>query len=81
MSEPIHSIAPTALHTHTIILLHGRGSTASEFASELFENQASDSRFLGELLPTYKWVFPCAALRHAHIEDEALHQWFDMACV
>jgi lysophospholipase-2 len=81
MSEPIHIINPSATHTHTIILLHGRGSTASEFASEFFESQASDSRFLAEILPTYKWVFPCAALRHAHIEAEALHQWFDMACV
>jgi lysophospholipase-2 len=81
MSEPIHIVAPSATHKYTIILLHGRGSTAPEFASEFFESQASNSRFLAQIFPTYKWVFPCAALRHAHIEGEALHQWFDMACV
>jgi lysophospholipase-2 len=81
MFEHIHIINPSATHTHTVILLHGRGSNAPEFASEFFESQASDSRFLAEIFPTYKWVFLCAALRHAHIEGEALHQWFDMECV
>ncbi|KAF1830784.1 alpha/beta-hydrolase [Decorospora gaudefroyi] len=81
MSKHIHSIEPSATHTHTIILLHGRGSTALEFATEFFESQASDDRFLGQIFPNYKWVFPCAALRYARIEDEDLHQWFDMVCV
>jgi lysophospholipase II len=81
MSEHIHSIDSSDTHTHTIILLHGRGSNAKEFASEFFESQASDDRFLTQIFPTYKWVFPCAALRHAQIEGEELHQWFDMDCV
>jgi lysophospholipase-2 len=81
MSEHIHSIEPSDTHTHTVILLHGRGSNAIEFASEFFESQASDDRFLSQIFPTYKWVFPCAALRHAQIEGEELHQWFDMECV
>jgi lysophospholipase-2 len=81
MSEHIYSIEPSDTHKHTVVLLHGRGSNAIEFASEFFESQASDDRFLGQIFPTYKWVFPCAALRHAQIEGEELHQWFDMECV
>ncbi|OAK98229.1 alpha/beta-hydrolase [Phaeosphaeriaceae sp. SRC1lsM3a] len=81
MSKHIHIVEPRDTHTHTIILLHGRGSNATEFASEFFESQASDDKFLGQIFPTYKWVFPCAALRHAQIEGEELHQWFDMECV
>jgi lysophospholipase-2 len=62
MSEHIYSIEPSDTHTHTVILLHGRGSNAIELASEFFESQASDDRFLSQIFPTYKWVFPCAAL-------------------
>ena len=32
-----HAIAPTKEHTHTVIFLHGRDSTAAEFADEFFE--------------------------------------------
>lgn len=82
MSEsPIHIIAPTKPHTHTIILLHGRGSTAAEFASEIFESQASDNCFLTRIFPSYKWVFPCVSVRWARYEEEEMHQWFDMESV
>ncbi|KAF1957804.1 hypothetical protein CC80DRAFT_491161 [Byssothecium circinans] len=77
----VHVVAPTAPHTHTIILLHGRGSNAQEFASEFFESQASDARFLANIFPGYKWVFPCAAIRYAETEKEDMHRWFDMASV
>jgi lysophospholipase-2 len=77
----VHVVNPTAPHTHTIILLHGRGSTATEFASEFFESQTSDDRFLTDIFPSYKWIFPCAALRYARTDDEEMHQWFDMESV
>ncbi|PVH91979.1 alpha/beta-hydrolase [Periconia macrospinosa] len=77
----IHVVSPTATHTHTIIFLHGRGSNAKEFASEFFESQASDDRFLTDIFPSYKWVFPCAAIRYAGNEQEEMHQWFDIASV
>lgn len=76
-----HVVEPTSAHTHTIILLHGRGSNAAEFASEFFESQASDDRFLTQIFPGYKWVFPCAAIRYAQSEEEEMHQWFDMVSV
>jgi len=77
----IHIIESTAAHTHTIIFLHGRGSNAREFASEFLESQASDSRFLAQIFPGLKWVFPCAQVRYAETEQEDMHQWFDMASV
>jgi lysophospholipase-2 len=77
----LHIVAPVAQHTHTIIFLHGRGSDAREFESEFFEGQASDDRFLSQIFPGLKWVFPCAAVRYADTEKEEMHQWFDMASV
>ncbi|KAK7726401.1 60S ribosomal protein L32 [Botryosphaeria dothidea] len=73
-----HIVPPTAAHTHTIILLHGRDSLASEFAAELFESQASDDRTLPELFPSYRWVFPTSALRNAVRFGTELPQWFDI---
>lgn len=69
-------------HTHTIIFLHGRDSAAAEFASELFESEASGPsgkpRTLRDLFPTVRWVFPTApVLRSARFETE-MSQWFDM---
>lgn len=73
--------SPSTPHTHTIIFLHGRGSNATEFCSEIFESQASDNLFLTQLFPSVKWVFPSASLQHAHLENEDVHQWFDMTSV
>jgi predicted esterase len=78
---PSHTIPPTAPHTHTIIFLHGRGSNALEFASEILESQDSQDRFFPSIFPGIKWVFPCAPFRHATIEGESMHQWFDMSSV
>ncbi|KAK6958492.1 hypothetical protein Daesc_001293 [Daldinia eschscholtzii] len=56
-------------HTHTIILLHGRGSSCDEFSSEFFESEASAPvdrpRTLPDLFPTIR--FECME-----------SQWFDM---
>lgn len=68
----------SAEHTHTIILLHGRDSSAHEFAAEIFESQASDERTLPEIFPNVKWVFPTAEMLHSARFDCALSQWFDM---
>lgn len=46
-----HVIVPLKEHTHTVILLHGRDSTATEFTEEFFESQASDDRTLPEMFP------------------------------
>jgi lysophospholipase-2 len=78
VEESLHIVAPTEKHSHTIIFLHGRESTASEFASEFLESQASDDRTLQEIFPSVKWVFPNSGLRkHARFGTEE-SQWFDM---
>lgn len=77
---------PNHPHTHTIILLHGRDSTASEFAAELFESEASPSHLnttyqdltLPSLLLSIKWVFPSAPLLYSARFDTTLSQWFDI---
>lgn len=78
IKERLHVVAPSKRHTHTVILLHGRGSTASEFASELFESQASDDLILPETFPFIRWVFPSSKLRNSARFETTLSQWFDM---
>ncbi|KAL9620045.1 MAG: hypothetical protein Q9160_005423 [Pyrenula sp. 1 TL-2023] len=74
-------VLPTSRHTHTIIFLHGRGSNAAEFASEIFESQASDRRLLTEIFPGIKWVFPDAPRQWSKIEQTITYQWFDIVSV
>jgi lysophospholipase II len=61
----IYVVLPQQKHSHTVILLHGRDSNASEFAGEFLESQASDGRILPEVFPTIKWVFPTSKLRNS----------------
>ena len=78
---PVYIVAPEHAHTHTIIFLHGRDSTAEEFAAELFESQASDYRFLRNIFPSIRWVFPSARSRVSARFGGQLSQWFDIwAC-
>ena len=69
---------PTAEHRNTIIFLHGRDSTAEEFATELFESQSSDGRHFCEIFPQFKWVFPYSRLRASARFGSDMCQWFDM---
>ena len=78
VEESLHIVPAREKHTHTIILLHGRQSTASEFASEFFESQASDDRTLPEVFPTVKWVFPNSGLGHSTRSNTEQSQWFDI---
>ncbi|KAF8860905.1 alpha/beta-hydrolase [Acephala macrosclerotiorum] len=79
MASTPYIVAPlTNSHTHTIILLHGRDSIASEFASEFFESQASDERTLPEIFPTVKWVFPTSKPRKSARFGGEMPQWFDI---
>ncbi|KAJ2955155.1 hypothetical protein NQZ79_g8798 [Umbelopsis isabellina] len=73
-----HVVAPVKEHTHTVILLHGRDSTAMEFAEEFFESQASDDSTLPEIFPSFKWVFPDSGLRDSTRFEMSLSQWFDI---
>jgi len=78
MENTIYTVAPLESHTFTIILLHGRDSVASEFASEFFESQTSDDRTLTEIFPAAKWVFPTSKMRHSARFEQEMSQWFDM---
>lgn len=75
-----HVVLPLAKHTHTAILLHGRGDNGPDFAKELFSSRVSDgasSETLLTRLPTWRWVFPSAASRWSIIFEEELPMWFE----
>lgn len=84
MTRVNHIVEPADghAHSHTIIFLHGRDSIAAEFASELFESEASEPRdqprTLRDLLPTVRWVFPTAPVLRSARFDTDMSQWFDM---
>ena len=60
-------------HTHTIILLHGRGSNAERFGHELLASANLQAR-----LPTVKFVFPTARKRRSTVLKRIpIHQWYD----
>ncbi|RDL41286.1 uncharacterized protein BP5553_01265 [Venustampulla echinocandica] len=69
---PQYVILPTLAHTHTLILLHGRGSSGPEFASDLLESGISQS------LPSWKLIFPTALSRHSTVFQENMTEWFDI---
>ncbi|QKX55272.1 uncharacterized protein TRUGW13939_02364 [Talaromyces rugulosus] len=60
-------------HTHTFIILHGRGSNAERFGRELLS-----SANLAQRLPTVKFVFPTARKRRSTaLKRIPINQWFD----
>ncbi|KAK2882675.1 hypothetical protein FQN49_000107 [Arthroderma sp. PD_2] len=60
-------------HTHTFIILHGRGSNAEKFGLELLQSAELPARF-----PTVKFVFPTASKRRSTaLKRTAINQWFD----
>jgi predicted esterase len=77
-NDKIHIIAPTIKHTYTFILLYGRDSNATEFATDFFESQASNGLTFPEIFPNYKWVLPTSALRTSARFETKMSQWFDM---
>ncbi|KAL9112238.1 MAG: hypothetical protein Q9227_003356 [Pyrenula ochraceoflavens] len=75
-------IPPQSHHKQSIILLHGRGSTAQKFAPPLLKHpipSSTDSPLtLKSALPNAKFIFPTASLRRAVVYNRSLtHQWFD----
>ncbi|KAL4878170.1 alpha/beta-hydrolase [Aspergillus karnatakaensis] len=74
---PPHIHPPSTTHTHTAILLHGRGSNGPEFAEELFSSSTSSGKNLPESLPHFRWVFPTSRDRWSELFQEELCAWFD----
>ncbi|CAL5867643.1 uncharacterized protein PFLUO_LOCUS1862 [Penicillium psychrofluorescens] len=78
MEHPqLHIHHPEANHTHTAILLHGRGSDGPEFAEELFSSTTSREKNLTACLPGWRWVFPTAGDRWSTTFQEEMCTWFD----
>ncbi|KAH8434994.1 alpha/beta hydrolase [Aspergillus melleus] len=60
-------------HTHTLILLHGRGSNSERFVSVFLETTE-----IAHHLATTKFVFPTAKKRRSTVLNRIpIHQWFD----
>ncbi|SPO02702.1 related to lysophospholipase [Cephalotrichum gorgonifer] len=74
---PVHIIQPRAKHTHTAILLHGRGSTGEEFAEELFESNLSSGTSLQDEFPGWRWVFPSSRSLWSTTFKEYMPAWFE----
>ena len=77
-------VEPSVDHTHTIILLHGRGSSGEVFANSLLESgiastaTRSGRMTLVERFPTCKWIFPNAKPRYSTVFKTKLTEWFDI---
>jgi len=79
MSFPgLHIHVPTTTHTHTIILLHGRGSLGREFAEELFSSNTTNHQNLPSALQNVRWVFPTSRDRWDTKFEEEMPAWFDV---
>ncbi|KAJ7072851.1 putative phospholipase/carboxylesterase [Mycena amicta] len=75
--EPL-VVQPTGPHTHTMILLHGRGSNAERFGLQLLRSQTSEKKTLAEHFPGMKFVFPTARKNRArNFNRIVITQWFD----
>lgn len=60
-------------HSHTIILLHGRGSNSERFGHTFIESTG-----IAKYLPTTKFVFPTAKKRRSTVLKRVpINQWFD----
>lgn len=73
----LHIIEPQLAHTHTAILLHGRGSNGAEFAEELFATHLSDNSSLATKLPGWRWVFPSSKELWSTTFQERMPAWFE----
>ncbi|KAJ6781447.1 hypothetical protein PWT90_05206 [Aphanocladium album] len=73
----VHIIEPTSDHTHTAILLHGRGSGGEDFAEELAATPTSDGKSIFEKLPNWRWVFPTSPETWNATFEGNLCSWFD----
>ncbi len=73
----VHIIEPSSVHTHTAIMLHGRGSNGPEFADELAETAAPGQAPLTQRFPGWRWVFPSSQELWSTVFEETLPAWFE----
>ncbi|USP80870.1 Phospholipase/carboxylesterase [Curvularia clavata] len=74
---PIHAIKSKSEHTHTAVILHGRGSTGEDFAEEFFQSTLSDGSSLLDKLPGCRWVFPSSPELWSTTFREHMWAWFE----
>ncbi|EEP79664.1 predicted protein [Uncinocarpus reesii 1704] len=74
----LHIVEPKGQHTHTAILLHGRGGHGPDFAKDLLTSTTSQGLDLASHFPTWRWVFPSAAVRWSVAFQVNLPAWFDV---
>ncbi|KKY32733.1 putative phospholipase carboxylesterase family protein [Diaporthe ampelina] len=73
---------PGQPHTHTVVFLHGRGDTGSNFARGIKSMTWCNSRRQTaiDVLPTFRWVFPDAGQKPCARPGmpPSMSQWFDV---
>ena len=79
-SSPPEILSAKSLpHTHTIIVLHGRGDTAKNFSPMFMLSSHSTDIPLRQLCPHTKWIFPCAPRRSVVNTKLTMNQWFNIS--
>jgi lysophospholipase-2 len=73
----VYVLEPAAQHTHTAVLLHGRGSTGEEFAEELLESKLSGQVTLAQKLAGWRLVFPSSRELWSTVFEEEMPAWFE----
>ncbi|KAI5795769.1 Alpha/Beta hydrolase protein [Geopyxis carbonaria] len=73
---PPFIINPTDTHTHTLILLHGRGDTGPSFGSLFYTSSTSSDFRLAALYPGLRFVFPTTASRWSEKFRHHMTEWF-----
>lgn len=73
----LHIIEPVSAHTHTAIILHGRGSNGPEFEEELSDTRLSDGSSLLSNFPGWRWVFPSSNEFWNETFQEHMPEWFE----
>lgn len=74
---PTHVVEPQTQHTHTAIMLHGRGSNGPEFAEELFSTLAPGQKNFAQRFPSWRWVFPSSQELWSTAYEERRPAWFE----
>lgn len=90
--DPPLIVPPSQTHQSTLIILHGRGDTARNFAEPFLSSPVSPFlettppsgppadayKTFRDYFPNTKFIFPTAPLRRALVFNRSIiHQWFD----
>lgn len=70
-------VEPEEEHTHTAIILHGRGDCSGSFCADFLDLPLSDGDTPGYKLPGWRWVFPSSKSRWSSVFLESSPSWFE----